>query len=389
MSGKWGTLPPLPEVDSGLAAEERQKLTKPRPMEIEGPVLHQPSSRHRPPSNEKLPAGQCRTDPVTLHTIQLIQHAKEMHHLLYTVQQRIQDALRNDFAVDISEFPTAPPIPEYTGPGLKHIVKTSIPYLPREDNDFVRGIGQSPPALDRVSTQKLLKRSVATICAHAGYDASTDNVLDTLTDVTQEFYHQLTQSLRNVVDNEALNGSLPFKDPMEQVFQELGLGSVTSIHDFYQQRILGYHATMTETCQQLHRDYTKLIHQPHDLSRSTDDIKVLKIKDEPLTSINFPVMEDGEEFIDTEQLLQLEGFGGLDMTAAEVADALDNIKSEDIEARSDVFDEPQSEAEPQTPGTGSEVGDRTPDPNFMTSPTLLSPPSAMYMQNRAKRKRKR
>lgn len=52
MSGLWGEIPTVPETDSGIAAIEREQITKPRPMEVEGPPLHQPSSRHHPPTNE-------------------------------------------------------------------------------------------------------------------------------------------------------------------------------------------------------------------------------------------------------------------------------------------------------------------------------------------------
>ena len=52
MTSRWGDLPVLPDTDSGIAAIEREQMTKPRPMEVEGPPLHQPSSKHCPPSNE-------------------------------------------------------------------------------------------------------------------------------------------------------------------------------------------------------------------------------------------------------------------------------------------------------------------------------------------------
>jgi hypothetical protein len=41
---KWGEIPSAPETDSGIAAIEREQLTKLRPIEVEGPRLHQPSS---------------------------------------------------------------------------------------------------------------------------------------------------------------------------------------------------------------------------------------------------------------------------------------------------------------------------------------------------------
>lgn len=48
----WGELPPPPDTDRGIANMEREQMAKLRSLEVEGPRLHQPSSRHQPPSKE-------------------------------------------------------------------------------------------------------------------------------------------------------------------------------------------------------------------------------------------------------------------------------------------------------------------------------------------------
>lgn len=52
MTSHWGEIPAVVDTDPGVAAIEREQMTKFRPMEVEGPRLHQPSSRHYPPTNE-------------------------------------------------------------------------------------------------------------------------------------------------------------------------------------------------------------------------------------------------------------------------------------------------------------------------------------------------
>jgi len=52
MTSHWGEIPSPHEVDPEAAAAEREQMLVLRPMEIEGPRLHQPSSRHCPPTNE-------------------------------------------------------------------------------------------------------------------------------------------------------------------------------------------------------------------------------------------------------------------------------------------------------------------------------------------------
>jgi STAGA complex 65 subunit gamma len=48
------------------------------------------------------------------------------------------------------------------------------------------------------------------------------------------------------------------QDIMEQVFHEMGFGSVTGLHEFYQTRVVNYHKNMMTTCKQLMNDYEKL-----------------------------------------------------------------------------------------------------------------------------------
>ena len=52
MTSHWGEIPSTPEMDAEIAAMEKEQMMKMRPLELEGPRLHQPSSRHYPPTNE-------------------------------------------------------------------------------------------------------------------------------------------------------------------------------------------------------------------------------------------------------------------------------------------------------------------------------------------------
>lgn len=40
-----------PDTEPGIAAIEREQITKPRPMELEGPILHQPSMKAEQPAS--------------------------------------------------------------------------------------------------------------------------------------------------------------------------------------------------------------------------------------------------------------------------------------------------------------------------------------------------
>ena len=52
MSALWGEIPSVPDSDPAITVLEREQLSKPRCVDVEGPALHQPSVRHFPPVNE-------------------------------------------------------------------------------------------------------------------------------------------------------------------------------------------------------------------------------------------------------------------------------------------------------------------------------------------------
>ena len=60
MKRHWGEIEKKPDANlqaSSLSSLEREKLTKfstNRPFDVEGPRLHQPSSRHYPPAAESV-----------------------------------------------------------------------------------------------------------------------------------------------------------------------------------------------------------------------------------------------------------------------------------------------------------------------------------------------
>lgn len=73
-----------------------------------------------------------------------------------------------------------------------------------------------------------------------------ESVLETLTDLVHEHYLRLTRLLRVAVDREARLGSTPFPDVVEQVFHEVGIGSVLALQRFWQVRIKDYHSYMLQ-----------------------------------------------------------------------------------------------------------------------------------------------
>ncbi|KAK7795626.1 hypothetical protein U0070_000976, partial [Myodes glareolus] len=147
-----------------------------------------------------------------------------------------------------------------------------------------RDIGKGEPVteLSWHSCRQLLYQAVATILAHAGFECANESVLETLTD--------FTKLLRSAVDREARLGQTPFPDVMEQVFHEVGIGSVLSLQEFWQHRIKDYHTYMLQISKQLSEEYERIVNP----EKATEDTKPVKIKEEPVSDITFPVSEELE-----------------------------------------------------------------------------------------------
>ncbi|BFZ14518.1 hypothetical protein BsWGS_17557 [Bradybaena similaris] len=313
-SSYWGEIPQVADTESGIAALEREQITKPRALEVEGRLLHQPSSRHRPPTNEVLSGEHFQMDPLVIHTIRLLQHIKKVRTAIATLQQETKP---EGESVVIS----VGPVPEYEGPPLRDRSKQKYFTEDEYQSDFVRGIGVSPAPIDDVTCRKLLRRSTAAICAHLSFDTTQESVLETLTDVCAEFLIQFTRHLGHAADRRGLYGPDGFPDLIERVFHEMGMGSVTCLRDFYKQRVLLYHEKIQQQCQALTADYNALSKQPPALAKQAsvsqggkDTLHVIRIKEESSSEIQFPLLDENDEVSETEQLLNIESLGAFEIT---------------------------------------------------------------------------
>ena len=54
---------------------------------------------------------------------------------------------------------------------------------------------------------------------------------------------------------------------IHRVFQEMGVGNPTVLHDYYQSRLIEYDAHLVSTCQQLQKEYISIV-QPDGVNSS-------------------------------------------------------------------------------------------------------------------------
>lgn len=293
----WGELP-VASAPSGRSSFDLLQREF-RQVEMQDPPLHQPSAhRPRPTTMLDIPSEPCS---LTIHTVQLTQHARRLRGLIAAAQQSQQPlstlseppgAFKPEDTDLLPPRPATPTVPDDLLP-----LDSKAPRQPFQlrhsdpESDFYKGKGEPVTELSWPSCRQLLYQSVATVLAHVGFESANESVLETLTDLVHEHYQRLTKLLRVAVDREACQGSTPFPDVVEQVFHEVGIGSVLALRRFWQVRIKDYHSYMVQVSKELSEEYERLVNP----ERALEESKPLKVKEEPVSDITFPLSEELEE----------------------------------------------------------------------------------------------
>uniref|UniRef100_A0A1A8GRW7 STAGA complex 65 subunit gamma n=1 Tax=Nothobranchius korthausae TaxID=1143690 RepID=A0A1A8GRW7_9TELE len=266
-----------------------------RSVEMQDPPLHQPSAqRPRPTTMLDIPSEPCS---LTIHTVQLCQHARRLRALLAAAQGQSSTSSEGGSRLEEADpnLPLRPPTPPVVPDDLlpADSKAPSQPFQLRHsdpESEFFKGKGEPVTELSWPSCRQLLYQSVATVLAHAGFESAQESVLETFTDLVHEHYLRVTNLLRVAVDREARLGTSPFPDVVEQVFHEVGIGSVLGLQRFWQVRIKDYHTYMLQVTKDLSEEYERLVNP----EKVLEDTKSPKIKVEALSDIPFPDSEQPE-----------------------------------------------------------------------------------------------
>lgn len=236
--------------DWSLSASDMDDWLTPKPLAPTAPMLHQPSPEETP-SFQILPAKFCRSDPLVQQTIQLLQYQRQVAQLIVRAQTS---------GLEGGSLPQCTPPPDDTVPERKTAKPSFLNFIPPERTPFTSGKNQPQLLEVEGSTARLiLRKAVATVCAHTGYTDTSESVLRVLTDVTHEFLNKLTSSLRANTDNLLLTDRCPFHDVVEQTLHDVGIGSMTELHKMYRERVLQYHTRVQQESLQLYNQYQNLL----------------------------------------------------------------------------------------------------------------------------------
>jgi len=66
------------------------------------------------------------------------------------------------------------------------------------------------------------------------------------------------------------------QDAITRVFYEMGIGSLSSVYDFYQSRVVDYHARLMQKCINMRDEYEQM-RKPRTALSSTDQLSALKL----------------------------------------------------------------------------------------------------------------
>jgi len=301
---RWGDLPTIDD-DPGIAALERDTVTKPRLMAVEsmklyqpckpsddaarlkqerkvsglfGPTKNEPSSLHD--SSATLTRFDVDADPKIIHSLQLSQYLRKMNTMIS--DHANSDGDKTPEAVGSkrkasSSLPPTSSSPKVTPPPLPASldvkeVKREIPCLPFHPppaeetlSAFAQGRWSStttapsvPPVISNSTARQLVKKSVVTLVAHAGFDSASECAVDVLTDLLQSYLRQLTGNLADARDAEMTSDGSNFPDHLERVFTEMGVGSAKSLLRFYNRDVIYRHKQLRRQAEEVSAQYRTL-----------------------------------------------------------------------------------------------------------------------------------
>ncbi|XP_035435155.1 STAGA complex 65 subunit gamma-like [Spodoptera frugiperda] len=239
------------------------------------------------------------------HTIQLHAHARQLTNIL----EQAENALFEGARIGPITLPIEPPEPELK---LEHDTNPPINFLEKEYCDFSLGKGPMILPFTPESHKRALRQCAAIALGHVGVATTTNVVLTAVADALDIHMTNMCKLLRTVVDKEASGLKSGFPDAISKVFSDLNVGN---LHEFYQNRVVRYHAMTKKKCEDLRLQCEALAIR--------DIAPQLKLEEVP--ELHFPAALDGAFTPSLEP-----GFQMLHSLEQEGLELLEAVTSDDI-----------------------------------------------------------
>nr|CAD7430783.1 unnamed protein product [Timema monikensis] len=224
----WGEMAPSSE-ECALSAD-LQKILLLKAMKQEPLKLYQPCT---PTFGEPVlvPLECSKMDGKIIQTLPLVQHYRRLESLITD----FQTAIRHPNPTFENEFPLPSSIPDVPPLELKHSIIFPFRHMEKHLSPFHMGVGEPPFKLSSINTRHILRKSVAAVLAHTGYEMASQTALDTLTDVTDSLLNKIAVALHNAFERERLRGPTGFPAPVPKLWTTMAEaeeqdGNVPEIH---------------------------------------------------------------------------------------------------------------------------------------------------------------
>ncbi|XP_013162612.1 PREDICTED: STAGA complex 65 subunit gamma-like [Papilio xuthus] len=252
------------------------------------------------------------------HTIQLHAYSRQLNAILEQTENAVFEGAR----LDVMSLPTPPP---ELSTELEHESKPPINFLQKEYCDFSRGKGPVITPFTPESHKRALRQCAAIALGHIGITTCTNTALNAMADALDLYLNNMCKLMRTIVDREAGGIKSGFPDVMAKVFADLNVGN---LHEFYQNRVIKYHAKMKRTCEDLKVQCESLA--LGELAQPLEEVPELHFP-AALDDAFTPSLEPGFQMLQSLEQDQLQGL-----------DILEAVTSDDIRVDHIDFSQPET-----------------------------------------------
>ncbi|XP_013187526.2 STAGA complex 65 subunit gamma-like [Amyelois transitella] len=269
-----------------------------------------------------------KTSPIELPKPNLITHTIQLHacsRQLSAILEQTENAVFEGARLDSMSLPPIPPEPVMK---LEHEATPPINFLQKQYCDFSLGRGPVILPFTPESHKRALRQCAAIAIGHVGIASCTNTALNAVADALDLYMTNMCKLMRTVVDKEASGLNSGYPDVISKVFAEFNVGS---LHDFYNNRIVRYHASIKKRCENLRNQCEAL---------AIGDIAP-QLKLEEVPELHFPAALDGAFTPSLEP-----GFQMLHSLEQEQLglDLLDTVTADDIKIEPMEFAQPETSA---------------------------------------------
>ncbi|KAI5755456.1 hypothetical protein M8J77_016978 [Diaphorina citri] len=180
----------------------------------------------------------CAMEENVVYTIGLLKYTTYLEDLI----EKYKAGTAN--LTEVKHILSQNPVPKFDEKALPKAKKNSKLEDENGNSYFRQGKwppDERPPQIPtRQIMLKLLTKSVLTLLSHTGFDDTTGSAVSVLTEVVDDYFTKFLSTLRDNTDNFFTPSSdIGFVDPMEATYQQMGIGSILVISDYYQNMVIG------------------------------------------------------------------------------------------------------------------------------------------------------